>query len=315
MFVWTDAHSPNTIPRRSDELSLCRLLPRGLARFDENGDLHLFGGTFEAEEPASRALAGALRDAESWTICIAVRSRSATQHATILSLRTDRNQDLITLAQDGPDLMWKVAGTGSTRLTNLPADRPVSVAVEVDPTKIRTYLDGQPRGTVERPSPAVWPNGPCRLVLGAGPNSWRGRLSNLAIHRGLLSQAALRDHHRASHRDRPAIPRRQVEARLEQRIDAPPSHLYRQALVVYSYRTEEPNSRSLRVAHLAVLNGRPLESVESRTVGTRYLLELEPFADHPELHSHPMADPNPLSPVEHVDMSFENEPGTGGSDG
>ena len=87
---------------------------------------------------------------------------------------------------------------------------------------------------------------------------------------------------------RSALPPLAVDARLVEKRAIPRAEVYPNSLVVYDYRVSTVREgdyadEKLLVAHRGNLNGRRNRAVGDLVVGRRYLLNLEPFEDHPQL--------------------------------
>ena len=312
VFVWGTGDAANLVfDPDLDANRAFNLQAGGLARLDAYSAMVLDGGSFVLEPEEASHLLHAIKLSNQVTLQAVVRpatSSPAGGPASIIAWEGGKRGYNLRLLQRGSSLVLELrtAHTGSKKeleLFEIPVDRPSHVAVTYTPGRLLAFLDGEKR--VESNDLVGdfyhWRNGP--LLFGAdakGRGDWAGVLEGIAVYDRVLEAEEIGEdylRYRAKLDQRPAIPRRVVEARLRARSRIPTLEEispYREALVVFEYEVvATPEGESLpgkiRVAHWAILDGKTLP-ITRTPEGQALRLTIEPFDANPQLESLYVAD-------------------------
>lgn len=313
VFLWENGEASNTVPTSDGIGRLCRLVPEAGAMFDRYWAMDLSGGAFRAEAETDALLRDAIRGSEAFTIeavltstgeaaegfyeimsfglsigaagrCNEFHPNAAAfckQHGFVLGGRFN----LVFFGLAGPESQGLRVFDVGFQL----GERPRHVLITYDSGELDIYLDGEPRRFPQADfdlsaSPEA------ALAFGA-PGSWNGSVERVAFYTRAFSAADAAAHYNANVErlaGRSPLPVLEVDARLVEKRRIPRAEVYPNSLVVYDYRVStlregDYGDEKLLVAHRGNLNGKRNRVVGDLVVGRRYVLKLEPFADHPEL--------------------------------
>ena len=313
VFLWENGEASNTVPTSDGIGRLCRLVPEAGATFNRFWGMDLSDGAFRAEPDTNILLRDAIRQSDEFAIEAVLTStgepapafyeivsfglsiREAGQcnqshpepeafcdkHGFVLGGRF--NQVFFGLA--GPESSGSRVFDVGFQL----GERPHHVLVTFDSGELDIYLDGEPR-QFPRTRFDLSASDDAALAFGA-PGTWNGHVEGVALYTRAFSAADAAGHYTASRErlaGRSALPVLEVHARLVEKRAIPRAEVYPNSLVVYDYRVSTVREgqyadEKLLVAHRGNLNGRRNRAVGDLVVGRRYVLNLEPFEDHPQL--------------------------------
>ncbi len=287
--------------------------PRGRARFDRGRAMDLPGDSwFEAEPAAGENIAAAVRRGRALSLEVTLTPSLASTPALtpLLALGERPGERSLLLAQEGDQLVfWLLSGPREQaapplRLFALAAGRTEHVVVTyAPPSDLAVFRNGERVAQQAKLAGGFARWQPRPLTFGRagsdGP-AWRGTLEGIALWgRRLSAEEAARNfslmrQHRSTRGAPPAaiavLARLRACSRTPTLAEISP---YRQALIVCAWtpQGEAPASlaKELRVAHWAILD-RELQAIATLSPGAVERLRLEPFADHPELEPHVLAD-------------------------
>jgi hypothetical protein len=312
-FLWESADRPN---RRAPDADSELLEARGEAWTDRRGRLALAGGWFAAAPESAQRVAAELKGSNTVTVELVAQPAAIGPgpEAALLALGDGPRRRGLLVSLRGSEVLLRIrtgatgpAGGSPARLAALPDAGAHHLAFSYSPGRLRTYLDGAP---VAAPPWAAdfWPWRIHSLDFGAEPGgegSFRGWLSHLAIYARELTPEEIASDARRALADLAATPQlapRVVDAELLTRSRVPGLEEispYRRALVVEQWRPLDvaPDAGApLRVARWALLDGRDTAAMSWKP-GTRARLELQPFAQQPQLESVYLSDTLPPAPA------------------
>ncbi len=308
VFVWEDGGKPNRVVDGSRPGHACVAEARGLAVYGRRWEMDLSaGGCFVAEAPP--AMLKRLRASGQMTVealltpptddagTAAAATAPAARDASlgrVLSYGAAGEPANFALLQRGDELLLELrtsAGAYVVALGRLHVATPAHVCLTYRGGELRWWLDGEARSPVVQPKGdfTKWNDGP--LVFGA---RWAGALEAVAVTPRAMGgeEIDIRLAMLAGRIVGRRAPRRVVvEARLAEVTLAPaPDAIlpYRRALVGHLYEVRKVlagrcDAGRIVAAHWAILDGRTLRAEWVR--GGVYRLELEPFADNPQLET------------------------------
>jgi hypothetical protein len=277
-----------------------------MARFARYFEMELAGGAFVARG-VDTALLEACRKSHQFSFQLLLTPERVPQRgpARILTFSSGARSRNFTLGQDGDRLVLQVrtSATGQTgaeppiALGRLTAGKPHHLVVSYAPGRLSCYLDGRLAEASDTLKGDLRNWAPQHLLFGdewSGGFDWAGKLEGIAIYsRALRAEEARQQHALYTRRlaSRKPVARLVVQARLVRVAPVPtPQSIapYRRALVINEYSLEKvvrgtDAPARLLVAEWAIMDGKRLP--EGRKVGASYQLQLEKFADHPELES------------------------------
>lgn len=308
IWLWRDGGSPNRVvdPATGDESS-CLLEYLGIAWLDHDQVMTLRDGAFTTPDTdAARVVFQAKKTNHlSLEMTLTPLQAKTARTGTIVALAGSDRVDFA-LEQRGPAVVLRLrtpdtgprADAQVIELARLPARRPSHLVVTYAPGRLRAYLDGRRvlDSDVLQGGFFNWKYRPLSFGNDAdGRSPWAGTLEGVAIYNRVMGDDEVKENHRrysAETRQRPAVPKVRLRARLVAKSAAPTLEQiapYREALVVYEYQVLEVvggryDRRRVRVAHPAILDRQPLP-VLRREPGSEHQLLLEPFAANPQVES------------------------------
>ena len=284
------------------------LVAHGRARYDAYGALRVTGGWYEVEELPKR-LSAAFRESDAFTLEATVwpALKRTEEPARIVSLGYDEKSQNLSLSQDGSDAILRVRVTSHGKKDHavvefgqLAPDLPNHLLVTYRPGRLVAYQNGRRVLDTDAVQGDLsdWRD-EVQLAFGAdvsgGERDFSGRVEGVALYtRFFEPQEAVAHANAYLHEvaEREPVPRLRLRARLVAASTVPtPEQIvpYREALVVNEYEVPEPRrdkvgAARVRVAHWAVLDGRPQAVPGPSDAGPVPLL-LEPWDRHPRLES------------------------------
>lgn len=225
----------------------------------------------------------------------------------VFRLRTPRTGDNGTGAEVklevGQRGMWQPppvdggdAVDGDAEFAFVRTDRPMHVVVTYTPGELIAYVDGKQVARTDRIQGDLSNWSDQTLLFGdefRDSRDWRGRIEHVAIYNRALAADEVQANHEqlaAMLEAREQVPTAAIDAKLVAMSRMPTLEQiapYKQALVVCEYEPTEPGDgipRTVRVAHWALLDGKPLSIAEAK-VGKTYPLKLQRFEHNPQLES------------------------------
>jgi Concanavalin A-like lectin/glucanases superfamily len=307
-FLWDNAAAQNVIARPGDETPrMCRVQPRGRARYNRYFDMDCTNGSFVAEQ-FGRELLDTCQKTNEFTIEAAITTGRADQSgpAPIIAFSSSPKSRNFILGQDHDSLILELnlktaadAGKVTARLGKLTAGQLQHVVLTLSASKLNCYLDGKPivLSAAARGDLSGWTEQP--LVFGdeysGGRHNWSGRLEGIAIFsRALTEEEAVRQFELFSARLDNRTPPEQLRVRAKclETSTIPNPHTivpYRRALIINRYKVEKVLAGSLErpeilVAQWGILDKSVVPDAKIRA-GQTAELTLEIFDEHPELKS------------------------------
>ena len=306
VFLWENCAEENQIEiPGEDTVRICRIVPRGEARFGRYFDMDIRAGAFNTED-INAELLKACKKSNELTIEALITPATLDQDglARIISFSTSPLSRNFAVGQDGENLVFGLR----TQKTGMNGIKPEVVmcklkqgvshhiVISYKPGCFTCYLNGTSISNL----PAI--NGdfgnwsPQHLLFGdewTGEYGWTGKLEGIAIYNCFVSSedaCKFYSLYRKRLTKRKPVERLIVKAKLLNKIPAPaPAFIvpYRRALVVYTYGIEKIisgrcSNRKIAVAHWAILDGKVLTLPQDKE-GQCYSLMLEKFDDHPQL--------------------------------
>jgi hypothetical protein len=302
IFKWDNAKGSNTVPTGGDSLRLCRVNPRGRARFSRFFAMDVTRGAFLAAKEVNESLLAQCKATNQLTVEAVITPHLLQQvnEARILTFSTNEESWNFSLCQNGEHLTWRLRtedGTQDvdTRLpARLAAGTPHHVIISYRPGELRCYFDGQRLRTIAEIDGTFDGWSAQQLVFGdewRGGRDWAGELEGVALYaRFFETEDAQQSYNAYLARllGRRPVTRWTVTAALTRKELIPEPMLYPQTLVAFEYQlrespTERFGASTFLVAHWGTLNGSVQKDVRDLRVGCTYPLTLERFEDHPQL--------------------------------
>lgn len=311
VFSWRDLRAANEVPG-AENRPPCRLEARSIGRFTPQLGALLDGGWFEADPESNAAIAAAARSASGLTLQALLTEGPAAAGGSarpLIAWQTAMGEPFLSLARQGPSFHVSI-GMGPSRVEGSiqappSPGQPAVLALVWQDASLRLAVNGRWAGeplTVPAGLAAQWPAG--KLILGQPPAAPRppagtpegtqpsAAIERLTVHAGALAPtelAARAEDDLAATRDRPAIPRLRVRARVLEATEPDPDSLdtYHRMLVDHTYEVTAVldgaiEAKKIAVLHWGVLDDRLVPGFP-RLVGGEVELTLEPQAAHPEL--------------------------------
>lgn len=300
VFVWEDGGKPNRVSDNNGPGRACTVESHGLAVLGRRGEMDMSaGGYFVAETP--RRMLERLREGGQLTLEALLTLPAAPAAGAgpgalgrVLSYGPAGEPANFALLQRGGELLLELrtsAGAYIVPLGRVQGAAALHLCVTYKSGELTCRFDGTARKLAVQPKGDFrdWKDGP--LVFGAG---WAGALEALAVTPRAMDGEEI-DVRLAMLADRivgrQAPDRATVEVRLIEatRVPAPETILpYRRAMVAHVYEVRKVlagkcDAGRIVVAHWAILDGRTLSAEWAR--GGVYKLELERFADNPQLET------------------------------
>jgi hypothetical protein len=319
VFLWKTARDPNLVRGPLTKVPhTYQLEPHRKARLDHDHAMAVSGGSFRVLEFGRRAVWG-FRATNSVTV-------EATLQPATLEPKRDRNlAGIVTfsypeddgthlsfaLAQRGDELVFRLGtsltgprGSEPLSLGRVSTSEPTHVIVSYRPGRLHGYVNGErvlDTGAVSGDL-GSWSTDD-RLQFGMGYDSgsdWNGSIEGVALYTRFMGPAEAAANARAYLEliaEREPVEQVEVRVKLVGRSHVPTLKEivpYREALVMYEYEVLEVLAGELgdeivRVAHWAILDGRPQSTVEHE-VGEEDRLTLEPFDDNPQVENTYLSD-------------------------
>jgi hypothetical protein len=300
VLLWESSFAANQVDDASGKPSRAwRLELRDKARYGRWGQVLLAGGS-AAVEGADEALAAAFSKSSELTMEAVLTAPDAADAPRVIlgcASGTGRN---VALWQQKDKLMLGLGASndfaGGAELATVKPGQRAHVVVACGGGTVTCYVDGV-RVSVGAANCdfSKWQR--LGLLIGdisGGGRNWPGSLDHLAIYSRTLGAGEARARYallKDSLKQLGDAARAVVVARLlEQSAIPQPRGLgdYRRCLVVNVYevlkvREGKPLSGKIAVAHWAILDLKPLESVASLKPAAEVTLTIEPFDQHPEL--------------------------------
>jgi len=313
VFLWESGEASNTVPTGDGIGRLCRLVPEAGAVFDRFWAMDLSGGAFRAEAETDALLRDAIRDSEAFTIeavltstgeaaegfyeimsfglstgaagrCNAFHPDAAAfcrQHGFVLGGRFS----VVFFGLAGPESQGSRVFDVGFQL----GERPSHVLIAYNSGELDIYLDGE-RRRFPHAEFDLSASADAALAFGA-PGTWNGSVEGVALYTRAFTAAEVAAHYKANVErlaGRSPLPVLEVDARLVEKRPIPRAEVYPNSLVVYDYRVSEVREgdygeEKLLVAHRGNINGNRNRTVADLVVGRHYVLDLEPFEEHPQL--------------------------------
>ena len=328
-FLWQTGDAANLVYDPALEADHAFTLEAsGLARLDHDYAMALGGGAYYLEAESAAPVRFAVQGTNEISLEATIRptGKPLPETHVVSFANRSRGQNFRLLERRGRlSLSLRIAPRSSPELAlfELPRDHASHVVVTYTPGRLTAYLDGELRldSDALQGDFFAWRNYP--LVLGdewGGGADWHGTLEGLAIYSRVLGADEVRENHlryRALLAERQPVDRLLVEARLKARSRPPTLQEispYQEALVIFDYEIERvlegqvrggPAARRLRVAHWALLDGKPAPAGRA-TEGQLLRLELEPFKANPQLEGLYLADT--LEPAAGVPLYYAPDP-------
>ena len=219
VFLWETAKSANRYADAAGKDALiCRVTPRGRAKFDAAGRMDVGDGAMLAEG-ADEALLDACRQSHQLAIeaLIAPASGSQSGPARIVSFSTDGYHRNFTIAQEGDELIFRLRTprtgengmTPQTTLCRVAAGKAVHLLASYSPGRLCCYLDGKRVIDTDRVQGDLGNWSAQHLLFGdeyQDRRDWRGTLSHVAVHSRVIGGAEAVARYRLAVPDAPAGP-------------------------------------------------------------------------------------------------------------
>jgi hypothetical protein len=314
VFSWDSGDRPNEVGGEGTASRICRIEPRGWARFDSFFAMRSGAGFFELDEYSDSTVRNIIANNSDFILEMTLTPEKIFSDARLetvmelgepggnrLAIQQRQNSLVLVLVQSGD--------TRATRVSSLVMERPLHLVIASSGGRITCWIDGQ-ETSIDSSSALIFeaPDS-IRLRFGADlagqSKSWPGRLERIRFYQQLLSPDQLRvkfsDAQSSIQRD-PAPRRAKVQAQLVQSTPAPsPETLlpYRRALVIHHFRllrtySGQFSEQDFLVARWAILDGQPvgdavpepgailelwLESMEDQRqlTGERQLIDIDQF--------------------------------------
>ena len=305
VFRWETADAHNRVLIDNDTRSdMCRIFPRGNARFGRNGVVQLKGGSVYSDSSA---------DIPHWIMVMVRKQHAMTMEVVVHPAQLQQGKSgeptgifssgNAYIAQEGDELLLYYTG-GEKVATRVPMGKladgtPQHIVAACQPGKIICYRNGQ-KAAEQTGDICRDLNGNCSAggaQLGVTPTNsklrWKGGVEGVALYARYMEAVEVGENYAAYAKKlkaRPAVPQVEVQAELLAITETPrPIEIapYREALVVYEYVVEKVlkgtlKTGKIRVAFFGVLNG-AIMPVARAKIGESSRLALEAFSDHPEL--------------------------------
>lgn len=297
-FLWLHrAHANEIITSNKTSPQVCRVIPRGRARFGRYFEMLAHGGWFEADG-VSTQISEQVNAAGAFTFeLVGAHEGSASDSFTsILLVRARNGGTNAALGVEGNRLKLRLArGEGNDLsefdLAEAPTN-PTHTVVSWDRRSMVCFLNGQ--RVFATPLADAGLSWDVSQIIFGDPNArWRGSLDGIALYsRRLYGQEIAANARLAAQRlaQRQPVSRAVVRAKLVEASKLPtPDSIspYRSAMVAHAYDVVEVlegtlSDRAISAARWAILD-KQVQPDAARTVGEVYTLEIEPFEEHPEL--------------------------------
>ncbi|MFW5841430.1 MAG: LamG-like jellyroll fold domain-containing protein [Planctomycetota bacterium] len=307
VFLWQGARGANRVVDQAGRtLRVCRLVRRGRALWGPQWQMLLAGGHVEPEKIAEPLLTACRQSGQlGLELVFLPQSLDAGAPGRIVTFSDKDGRTNVALSQVGKKLvlhlLTSAGDNGQARrfvLGPLDDTKPHHLVVSFADNKVTCVLDGKGAGAHAVPGDLTnWK--PRTLQLGdavGGGADFTGQIRRLAIYSRSLNLAeAQANHQRLAEalKPAPAIERIEVTARLVDQTTIPRTrwrNVYRQALVVHSWKVEQVHvgkmeAKTIAVAHWLALDGQILPEARRLERGLSCRLVLEPLdqKNHPEL--------------------------------
>ena len=312
VFLWENNGASNRIKTESGFVN-CQMEARGLGRFGRYQQALLPNGALVARDADERLLQ-ACRKSNRLTVEAFIKPFNVTQEgpARIVTFSTDPGHRNFTLGQNKDTLIFRLrtpqTGENGTPpepvLCNIKPGEAVHVIVSYAPGWMVCYLNGElVKETADfKGDFSNW--SAHHLLFGdewGGERDWSGALEGVAIYNRIMTAGEAKQHYQLYSKrlaERKPAPRVEMQAKLIKRTKVPTAESiapYRRALVACLYEVEKVTSgeckdKQVLVAHWAMLDAKPLKSLDGRIEGASVNLVLEPYSAHPELQGERLID-------------------------
>ena len=309
-FVWENSREANELvdPETEERIKFW-VESHGLAKYSHYDQMDLDRGWYEADTSVDSGLAERLRSASQRSnqfaleLCLTPEQLSDSTPHRIVAVASDAYTYNFVLEQRDDRLLFRLRTTRGAQdraveVCRIRAGRPQHLLVTYLHGVLVCYLDGEPvlASLAIQGDFANWGAHP--LSFGSGDNAgWAGQLEGVALHSRFIGAEEARQRatlYRERIRDRKPVARFLVEAKLLQATPVPTTgDAPQRALVVCRYEVAESFRGNdipaeIRVAHWAVLGGRIVD--KPREIGRTYRLQMERFADNPQLAEETLLD-------------------------
>jgi hypothetical protein len=309
-FVWENSREANElVDPETEERVKFWVESHGLAKYSHYYQMDLDRGSYSADGSVDNGLAERLKLASQRSnqfaleVCLTPEQLGETTPRRIVAVASDAYTYNLVLEQQDDRLLFRLRTTKGAQdraveLCRIRAGRPQHLLVTYLQGVLVCYLDGEPvlASLAIQGDFANWGAHP--LTFGSGDNGgWAGQLEGVALHSRFIGAEEARQRatlYRERIRDRKPVARFLVEAKLVQVTQVPTTgDAPQRALVVCEYEVAESFRGDeipveIRVAHWAVLGGRIVDKPQE--VGRTYRLQLERFADNPQLAEETLLD-------------------------
>ncbi len=311
LLAFESGGAPLRLLSDNNQLDRADWVSRGRARRDRHGALEVGGGAF-LHPQAGAMLSREIQTANAVSIEVVFRSDHLDQRgpARIVTLSRDTGLRNFTFGQERDRLVLRLrtprTGVNATQAEATLA--PVTVGTHQhivityqSPNTLTAYVDGREVYRRQDGVQGDFSNWDASMSLllgdeGSADRNWRGVIEAVSLYRrvltpGEVARAAAAWKHRLAARK--PVPLVNVEAELVARSPMPTLEQiapYREGLLLAEYRVlraqgeaaPAPGSR-VRVTHWALLDGSPVPEIAALRPGATVRLDLEPFAEQPQL--------------------------------
>lgn len=295
VYIWRNRSAANeSKDPDSGEPRVCRVIPRGRARFGRHFEMLTHGGWFEADGLPENIFARISKSQQLALELVCSDESPPDVSASVIGLLNADGATNLALRVRGGRLWLLLRRGNETQEFDLAAAprKPTHVGVSFDAESLVAFVGGLRVLAIPlTPTELEW-NGD-RILFGDLSGAWRGRLDHIAMYGRRVFKPEFEANAEILTRQlaarRPAS-RVVVRARLVEASHIPtPESIspYRSAMVAHAYdvvdvlQGELPN-RAILAARWAILD-LEIQADAARTVGEVYRLELERFDEHPEL--------------------------------